>query len=71
MLIHSAAGGVGYAAIQIAQMIGAEVYFFESPAYCDMLISLSDLCDSRKRGEGSIHDGQAWTLTRSYFLLSR
>ena len=37
VLIHSAAGGVGQAAVQIAQQIGAEVYATASPPKWDLL----------------------------------
>ena len=37
VLIHAAAGGVGQAAVQIAQLIGAEVFATASPAKWDFL----------------------------------
>ncbi|MEP7272108.1 MAG: beta-ketoacyl synthase N-terminal-like domain-containing protein, partial [Acidobacteriota bacterium] len=40
VLIHAAAGGVGMAAIQIAKMIGAEIYATASPAKWDTLRAL-------------------------------
>ncbi len=49
MLIHAAAGGVGLAAVQIAQRAGAEVFATASPAKWDYLRSLGvcHLCSSR------------------------
>ncbi|MGB7414820.1 MAG: aminotransferase class I/II-fold pyridoxal phosphate-dependent enzyme [Thermosynechococcaceae cyanobacterium] len=40
ILIHSAAGGVGQAAVQIAQQIGAEIYATASPGKWDFLKSM-------------------------------
>ncbi|MFM7427677.1 MAG: aminotransferase class I/II-fold pyridoxal phosphate-dependent enzyme [Elainella sp.] len=40
VLIHAAAGGVGLAAVQLAQMAGAEVYATASPAKWDYLRSI-------------------------------
>ena len=40
VLIHAAAGGVGQAAIQLAQSIGAEIYATASPGKWDLLRSL-------------------------------
>lgn len=40
VLIHSAAGGVGLAAVQLAQQVGAEVYATASPGKWDHLRSL-------------------------------
>src|SRR5262249_47539261 len=50
VLIHSAAGGVGLAAVQIAQQVGAEVFATAgSPAKRDLLRSLgvAHVADSR------------------------
>ncbi len=40
VLIHSAAGGVGQAAVQIAQQVGAEIFATASPAKWDVLRSM-------------------------------
>lgn len=49
ILIHSAAGGVGLAAIQIAQQIGAEIYATASPSKWALLQSMgvSNIMNSR------------------------
>ena len=49
VLIHSAAGGVGQAAVQIAQSIGAEVFATASPPKWDFLraMGLSHIANSR------------------------
>ncbi|GFZ92472.1 polyketide synthase [Okeania sp. KiyG1] len=40
VLIHAAAGGVGQAAVQIAQLVGAEIFATASPSKWDFLKSL-------------------------------
>lgn len=50
ILIHSGAGGVGQAAIQISQHVGAIVCF--TLAVCEpaqQLLIISDIRDSRRR----------------------
>jgi len=47
ILIHSAAGGVGIGAIQLAQYIGAEVSIFLPPPHCTHLET--DFCDRGHR----------------------
>lgn len=56
ILIHSACGGVGLAAIQLCQQLGVEVRFlfssFGKGALC--LIASTGLCNSRKSSKGRV-----------------
>ncbi|MEL6554473.1 MAG: SDR family NAD(P)-dependent oxidoreductase [Cyanobacteria bacterium J06621_11] len=50
VLIHSAAGGVGQAAVQIAQQVGAEIFATASPHKWDLLkeMGITHIMNSRK-----------------------
>ena len=62
ILIHAAAGGVGLAAIQIAQHIGAEIYATAgNPAKREFLSSLGVRYVSTSRALSFVDDIRAWT----------
>ncbi|HVB38871.1 MAG TPA: beta-ketoacyl synthase N-terminal-like domain-containing protein, partial [Vicinamibacterales bacterium] len=62
VLIHAAAGGVGLAAIQIAQHIGAEIYATAgSPAKREYLSSLGVRHVSTSRALSFVEDIRSWT----------
>lgn len=69
VLIHSGAGGVGIAAIEIAQMVGAEVGF---PWYATttMLILLPDLHYCVNSGEKGLPSQEIWSEGQQYLQLS-
>jgi hypothetical protein len=73
ILIHSACGGVGLAAIQICQnVIGAKVHSInlKTSLMSDMLIKL-DICDSGQRREETVSHRKLWPPARLHVQFSR